>query len=325
MSKKKIGALFFLVCLIIAGFYLWFSRQKPKSAQRILIVIPIAHKENELFLKNFELGFSQKNREQNLILTVKNAQGKSTLLDQFAQGAQLEGYDVILTLGDNACERMSRVITLTPLVCVNVTSNNPLKPNVVPLVTQDSLALFRTYMNILKPDRPIGLVYSEDSRSFVQSLDPLIQEYRLRLEKVKIGRLGDLELLKDNVPKGIGLLLIGRDDTLMYEIPYLVKAAQSLNLPLITMDEGTIYNGASFSFSPLSSLVSQQALDVAFLILKGVTPNQIASQSSPKNTLFINRSFHSTQNYWMKEFENFARYHHMDVKILKTLLEKPNF
>ena len=305
MKKIFIFLTFSCLFLILLGvFYNLTNQKNPKDVKKILFLIPHVHRENSLILSEFEKEFAKNNNNNNVILEVYNTKGRP-----FSEILKQHQYDLVITIGQDACRD---VASAPSSLCIAVTTP---PENQFSLVIDNSLVSLKAYLSMFSTKQPVGYVTQKTSKEHFQE-----KNLGHRVEPIFIVNTKDLELIKNQLHHNIGGLIVAREDLLMQDILPLIKLAQIRNIPIGTMDEGSVYEGASFAIAPSARLIGSKAASTAKGILSGMINQQNPYVRIFEKEIFVNKALQASQRGNLNEIQSYASHHHIPLKFVNTFI-----
>ncbi len=272
MRKKVIHV--FLAISLFLGISSNVYSDKPI---KIGILIPIEH----AALRDIVAGFEKVVKEafpNNVIFNVQSAQGDLKLQKNIIDLFVGQNFDMIVPIGTSATQMTLSQVKEIPIVSLAAMYPETERQKRVPrnitgvldeISSQKKLQFIR---GILPDAKTITLIYhiaNEKTHQEVIELQASAKEMGITLQTIVIHNLPDLETAGHAVAPDSKAIFILKDHLIASGIRILIPIAKSRGIPLITSDEGTVKEGATFALGVQERMIGEEGAALAVKVLKG--------------------------------------------------------
>jgi len=239
-----------------------------------------------------------------------------SILKPSLQKLDLEKADLIVTIGNDDCGSYFNL----PQLCLAVTKEFE-KPS---LKLEDSVTLLKNYELLFGRKPVIYVSLKENEKNFNTHFSTTHWLKPLWIDSRVVSSVNST-LLQEELERLMPAygIIMARDDLLMDQVSILIKAAQKHNIPLGVMDQGSVSEGASFSYSPSSDLIGQKGAQLALKMLNSASENNNEPIYLNTKKIFYNQSLKASKNGNMLELVQYAKQHGVALIELQTLA-RPN-
>ncbi|MEI2416058.1 ABC transporter substrate-binding protein [Orrella sp. JC864] len=240
---------------------------------------------------------------QNLRWQYQSAQGNTGTAAQIARKFVGDRPDVIVAIATPAAQAVAAATKQVPLVYTAVT--DPVAAQLVPSwepsgtnVTgvSDMLALDKQVELIRQvvPDaKRVGMVYNPgeaNSAVVVKQLQALLPKSGMTLVEAAAPRTVDVGSAARSLIGKVDVIYTNTDNNVVSAYEALVKVGNDAKIPLVASDTDSVKRGAIAALGVNYRDLGVQTGQVVARILKGEQPGAIASETSSKLELFVNRT-----------------------------------
>lgn len=274
-------------CLLAA------CQQEPSSKVRIGIVIPLEHNA----MNEIVAGFSDSLKTlypQPVTIHVKNAQNDMNLQHSIIQQINDSDDTLIVTIGLATTQMATAIVHQKPVIGLAAAlSDNDRKACHIALVHDEipSIKLL-DFIKAAYPDlKNITLVHSSADKVFPEVKDTIASGKKLGITVTPImaNTLPDLTSVAAAIPANTQAIIVLKDHLIVSGISLLAKKANELHIPVITLDQGSVENGATFALAVHERDIGVEGAKLATAILQGKSPCELPIVEMEKLTLFINK------------------------------------
>lgn len=290
----------FLACFYytLAGFVACYGAtlKSASDTKKIGIIMPIEHQA----LLEISAGFQKtlKNLYPGPIeFKVSNAQGDINLERAIISQMRDANYDLIVPIATQAVQMAAAMIREQPIVglAANSLTNGNTKKNDNLVIVKDELDKEKiiAFIHKVYPKlKNLSLVYSSSDKIFSEAaqVEVACKHRNIKLHRLMIQNLSDLYSVSQAIPQNTEAVFILKDNLVASGISTLVQATKKRNIPLITSDESTVQQGASFAVGVSEKDIGVEGAKLAVQILQGTHPSKLSMVELTKPTIFVNRS-----------------------------------
>lgn len=228
----------------------------------------------------------------NYNITVQNAQGDQNI--QLALIKQMYDYDIVMPIGSSACQMTlaHRHNKYTVCVAAKMDRNTDFATGI-----NDEIPITISIAK-LPMLKHITVIYSatEKIAPEVEELKKYADENKIDLHLHMIQNLSDITSAVKTSPANTDAFLVLKDHLIVSAINIITKEAMHRKIPVMTSDEGSVQNGATFAIGVKEKDIGIEAGKIAKLILDGTNPKDIPYQSMSTLTIFVNTAKMSMQD-----------------------------
>lgn len=264
------------------------------SASKVAIIVPMEHEAMSQIVAGINESLSLPNiSTQNLPnISVQNAQGDSNI--QLALIKQMKDYDILMPIGSSACQMTlaHRPDKYTVCVAAKMDKNTAFMTGV-----NDEIPITISLAKLPKL-KHITVIYSatEKIAPEIEELQKYGTEHSVELSLRMIQNLSDITSAVKTSPANTEAFLVLKDHLVVSAINIITKEAMHRKIPVITSDEGSVKNGATFAIGVKEKDTGIEAGKIAKLIINGTNPKDIVYQNMSTLTTFVNMTNFAKQN-----------------------------
>lgn len=244
----------------------------------------------------------------------QTAQGNTAIAAQIARKFVGDKPDVIVAIATPSAQAVVAATKSIPVVYSAVT--DPVAAQLVPSMdpsgtnvtgVSDSLALEKQVELIQKvvPDaKRVGMVYNPgeaNSVVVVERLRELLPESDMTLVEATAARTVDVGAAARSLVGKVDVIYTNTDNNVVSAYESLVKVGNDAKIPLIASDTDSVKRGAIAALGVNYHDLGLQTGAMVIRILKGENPGDIASETSEKLELFVNRGAAEKQGVQLDE------------------------
>ncbi|MCD6055457.1 MAG: hypothetical protein K0R12_419 [Gammaproteobacteria bacterium] len=318
--KKLFICLFSLTLLLVSGCS-EDKQDQAVSSLKIGIIIPIEHPAMDEITKGFEDTLSTALKGQ-VEFEVMRAQGDINL--QRAMILQLKNQNVALfvPVATSTTEMTAAMVKDRPIVgLAALVPEKTRKASPLALVNDEitPTQLIQFIHSVYPDKKSFALVYSNDDKIIPQVSEAVLagKNSGITLDARMITTLPDLYSTASALPSTTEGIIVLKDLLVASGISTLVKEANAKHIPLITSDDGTVQNGASFALGVKEYQIGVEGAKVARKILEDkISPSAIPVVQMTHLSVFINKNALALQNQALDNIEKqtaLYHYHLVDV------------
>ncbi|NYT60914.1 ABC transporter substrate-binding protein [Alcaligenaceae bacterium] len=233
----------------------------------------------------------------------QTAQGNTAIAAQIARKFVGDKPDVIVAIATPSAQAVVAATKTIPVVYAAVT--DPVAAQLVSTMgasgtnvtgVSDSLALEKQVELIKKivPDaKRVGMVYNPgeaNSVVVVKQMRELLPKAGLSLVEATAARTVDVGAAARSLVGKVDVIYTNTDNNVVSAYESLVKVGNDAKIPLIASDTDSVPRGAIAALGVNYHDLGLQTGKMVIKILKGQQPGTLASETSDKLELFVNRS-----------------------------------
>ncbi len=282
-----------LFCSVICIYFL----SLPVQGKRVALVVPLPH----AAMDQIEAGF-RKGLGPDHDLVVKNAMGDAVLQQQILCQLARQEIDVIATIGTATTQSALKFIKTKPVVGVaSVLEKDVLASYPAVTLIQDEVSVIPVvaFLKKVAPEiRTIGLLYGNSEKIFpeVSLAEKACEKAGVLLKKAKVDTVADVFGAAKALVRQCDAILVLKDHTVVSGITAILKAAKPHKTLVMTMDEGSVAQGAHIALgvqeSEIGVLSGQKTRD----LLANKNPSKERVFQVEKVHIFVNQETFSDQD-----------------------------
>jgi putative ABC transport system substrate-binding protein len=270
--------------------------EESRYSCTIGILMPIEHQALNAIVAGFKKSLAE-HYPHPCKMNMQNAQGDIKLQRSIIEQFVGQKYDVIVPLGTTATQMTASIVKKQPIVSLAAeypegARQKPHPQNLINILDtvapRKKLDLIKTLLPEIKK---ITVIYHSGNERNFPELATLVVEgpkIGIAIQKISIQNLTELQTASRHIASDAGALLILKDHLVASGIRLLVPIAEKRALPLITSDEGTVYEGGAIALGVREEAIGELGGKVASDILQGKPLNSVPRKSIEDLTLFYN-------------------------------------
>ncbi len=292
--KKRIT--FFCLLFTFIATYLLLSEKQSKDQYTAAIILPMEHAALSQITQGLKEELEQK-MGKSVVLKIKNAQGDSTIQRAIIEQLVREQCNLLIPVGTSASQMTLSLAPKQKILCLAADATL-LQVNQKFQATSlsDELNIMDplSFLHMAFPDiHKITLLYSSSEK--VAKEIPLVcqiaQTFGIQVQRLMVQNMGELYTISQGISSDSQAIFILKDHLIVSGIQTIVQQAQIRKIPVMTSDEGSVIEGASFAIGVKEASIGHQGALLAKAILEGAPPQSIAPQTiQGPFPLFINRA-----------------------------------
>lgn len=284
-------SIIFLFLLILTGC------EKEKSAGvKIGIILPIEHKA----LQDIVAGFSQKLKESYphpIQIKIMNAQGDINLQRAIVQQMRDQNYALIVPIATGTTQMTSSMVHDQPIVSLAAEMSDSDRKKLAQCniaIVHDEIPpqLSIAFIHAAYPNlHRLTLIHSTSDKIFpeVNAAISAGKKLNIDVKPLMVATLPELMSTMHSLRNDTQGIFILKDNLIASGISTIIKTSQDKKIPLITSDQGTVENGASFSLGVKERKIGEAGAILAQQILAGQSPCDLPIVEMKKLSVFINK------------------------------------
>lgn len=313
-----------LLLFVLMGFQTSFAQETTKKPVTVGILVPIQLQAMDEIVAGFKDQLAKQYSGKVIFLT-KNAQGDANLQRAILQQFANQHIDLVAPIGTASTQAAISLIRNKPILGIAAEidpkqlkqANNQDVTNVLDevSVTQQIEFIHQALPNI----HQMTLIYSPSDKIYpeVAEAEKAGKKYGISIQKLMIQQLADLYTVSQQINKNSQAIFVLKDELVVSGAPTLAKQAQSLHIPLIASDDGSVQKGAAFALGVSERQIGIDSANLAAQILDGKTAKSIPTFVMKRYNIFINPSQAAQQGLKVAQIEKTAQQFQYPVVNLK--------
>lgn len=314
---------FVLVALGVASYFLF--EERPTQAVTIGIVIPMEH----VALQEIVAGFQQALRShfsEPVTFNVQNAQGDVKLQRGIIELFLGHKVDMIVPVGTQTSLMALSLVKETPVVTLAAVYPESERQKRVPRNVTGVLDEIdpKKKIELIKevyPDlKKFTLIFNSTNEKNFPEVETLVNYGKtkgIEVQKITIQTLPELQAASHQVATDSEAIVLLKDHLLASGIRMLVPIAKNKGLPLITSDEGTVQEGATFALGVGERAIGEAGGKLAAKVLQGEPIEQLPMESIEALTLFYNPTALQSIHLPVDTLKKLAERHHYHLSAVQ--------
>lgn len=283
--------------LISASVCLLMACKSEAPSKKVGIIVPIEHKALNEIVAGFEASLRQ-HSQQPITFKVENAQGDMNLQRAMILQMKNGDYDLLVPIGLTASQMTTALVHNKPIVSLASTytqaEREALKPCQLAVVHDEiPPQQIIEFVHQAYPDmKNIALIHSASEKIFPDVAQAMTAGKRLgiHIQPYMINTLSELYSVASSLPAQVEGILVLKDNVVVSGISTLVVTAEKRHIPLMTSDQGSVQEGASFALGVHEKEIGIQGGQLAAAILSGKTACSLPIVNMETLTVFINQA-----------------------------------
>lgn len=289
ISKLKLPTLFILGCLLLLGCH------SSSNEKKIGIIVPLENKS----LVEIVSGFTETLRTQSpypLKFKIANAQGDINLQRGIIQQMKDENYDMIVPIGTVATQMSVGLIKQQPIVSLAANysqQDREKQKNCNIAIVHDEISseqiiafIHKAYPNLTH----LTLIHSASDKIFpeVKTVINAGKKFGIEIKPIMVPTLNDLYSIATVLPENTQGIFILKDILIASGISTLEMVAEKKHIPVITSDQGSVQDGATFGLGVHEKEIGIEGGKLATEILNGKSACALPIIEMKNLTIFMN-------------------------------------
>ena len=318
-NSLGLGAIFF--GLFFSGLIsnCAFAAANKGSVDRVVkigILVPISLPAMDQIVAGYEEELTAKSASK-IEFVVKNAQGNVAIQQAILQEFLAQNMDVIAPIGTDATQMAIHMDAAShkniPIVAIAAEmpkSGSLNNFNATNVLDEVSVSTQMNFIHQAMPDlKKMTLIYSADDRIFaeVKLAKEAADAAHIQLQTLMIQALPDLYTVHDHIDADSGAIFILKDELVVSGVRTLVQEAERRHIAVIASDDGSVKNGAAFSFGVRESDIGKYAALSTVKILTGTKASEIPEVLMTHYTVFVNEASAKLQGVNVTLIQNITK------------------
>lgn len=275
------------------------SNQSGAAAQKspsFGILVPLEH----AALKEIVDGFKSTVKKQypKAVFNVQNAQGdiklQRTIIEQFVG----QKVDVIVPIGTTSTQMTLSYVKHQPIVSLaaDYPESERLKRqphNITGVLDEIGGVKKMQFIKQVYPNlKKLTIIYHSGNEKNFREIEDMIdygKKHGITVQKLSIHTLPDLETTVQSMDKDSEAIVILKDHLIASGIRLLVPTAEEHGIPLISSDEGSVQEGASFALGVQEKTIGETGGKLAIQVIEGKPIEDMPMQAIQNLAVFYNQ------------------------------------
>lgn len=328
MQAKSIKGIIVLLTVLGLFLFLYMPNPSTQNTTKIGIIIPIEQQALTDIVNGFEYKL-KKLYPGKLTFVVQNAQGDINIQHSIIQSFNMDpSIKLVVPVGTTTTEMAMKLIKNKPILAIaaEITEqqrqNSPNK-NMTALIDEFPPEKTLQLIQAVQPQlRNLTVIYSSDPKIYqtITKLEQVIKKKHLniKLQKLLITQLPDLYTVTQRISKNSQAVLVFKDSLIVSGINTLSKKVDDLHIPLITSDQESVVNGASFALGVSERQIGIEAAPLAKAILTGHSAADMPMIHMKKPRVFYNQQALTSGRINLKNLQLSAKHLNYQLQDTKT-------
>lgn len=274
-----------------------YPKNSNEKAPTFGILIPLEHTS----LTEIVTGFTNvvKKNYPSAVFNIQNAQGDIKLQRAIIEQFVGQKVDIIVPIGTTSTQMTLAYVKTIPIVSlaadVSEEERQKLNPRNMTGVLDEiggekKLNFIRqVYPNIKK----ISIIaHSGNEKNFdeISEIESYAKKLNIAIQTLTIHTLPELETVIQSIDKDSEAILVLKDHLIVSGIRLLIPTAIERDIPLITSDEGSVQDGASFALGIQERTIGENGGALAVQIIEGQDVSSLRMQDVSELSVFYNQA-----------------------------------
>lgn len=295
----------FIIIIIIAAAISFFIMRSKKYENTIVIgvVQPLEHKAMDEIVAGFSETLAQ-NYHKKYVIKVENAQNDNNLQRAIFQKMRDAHYDIIVPIGTVATQMAVAMIHDRPIVSLAAELSEEDRKKLNPChvtVVHDEIPVEKIFQFIHEAYphiKTLSLLHSSSDKVLpeIPKTIAIGKLYGIAIDHYMASTLPDLISVAQSLPTDTQGIFILKDSLIVSGIGTLAKIAAQKKIPLITSDEGSVEDGASFALGVHEKQIGVEGAILTAKVLEGHEACSLPIQEMTRLSIFVNSKSLKEQN-----------------------------
>jgi len=298
------------------------AEQSTVPEKRIGIVIPMEHEALRAIVAGFEETVSA-NYPGKVRFDVENAEHDLNVQRAIIQKFINQKVDMVVPVATAPAQMAITLVKKQPIVGLAAMIPDAMreKPGVADRYTgvrdeisgQKQLDFMRAVLPGLKE---ITMIYSLDDKVIpeAKAIIAMAQKNGIQVQSLMIQNLSELYTVSQHIDDKSQAIFILKDNLIASGVNTLVRQAQTLKIPLITSDEGTVERGAAAALGVEEKQIGVEGGKLAVKILNGVPVKDLPIQEMSHLLIFVNKKSAQKQRLEIEKIKQYAQENNYEIR-----------
>jgi putative ABC transport system substrate-binding protein len=285
---------------------------------QIAVVEPLQHEAMNEIINGYKDGLKQAHINAHVV--VKNGQLDPNIERAIFKQLSSDRTDIVAPIGTSLFEMATTTITHKPIVGIatSVIPNAQLQAMhpVHATVISDSINptdQVRFMHKVLPHMKKMTIVYSADDNIVqqVNQIIPVAAKFGIKVQKLMVTSAPDLYTIAHHIDHDSSAIFVLKDHMIVSGVAQLAQQAQSLGMPLITSDDGSVQGGGAFAFGITERQIGEASAKVTAQYIMGTPMSQLPVKTLTDYRVFLNTPMALKEGMSSQELHNLVHLAHM--------------
>lgn len=325
LSSFMIGAIVVAI-LIYSMMAVLENRPSGHSKVTIGILMPMDHEA----IREIVAGFKEKVTDQfgnDVVFKVQNSQHDMNLQRSILQQFLRQEVDIIVPIGTAATQLTVAMVKNTPIVSLAANFAEEAREklgilNITGVIDEIGPEMPMAFLKKFKPNlKKITLIYSNSEKVFpeVEGVVVYGKKIGVEIQKLMIQALPELYTISHLIDADSEAVFVLKDHLIVSGIQTIAKEAQKRRIPIMTSDEGSVKEGATFALGVKEKVIGEMGGILAAKILAGQSLDKLPIERIGNLSIFYNSNAGVNQGIDQLRLEALAKEQGYELQ----LTEKP--
>jgi putative ABC transport system substrate-binding protein len=292
LSMRRILPIFFLLLIVM---FVNSCHQHSSLCRRIGILVPVEHVSMEEVVQGFSETLHQL-YSQPVEIEIMNAKNDLDLQRNLIQKMRDEKFILLVPIGSSATQMAQAIVKEQPIIGLGATLSKQEQQKLHPcnitvvddeIPPQDLLAFIHAAYPQLKR---MTLIHSASDRVFeeVEQIIARGKQYGIEVLHVMAATQPEVSSAATLLSPQTQAIFVLKDHLIVSGISDLVKVAEQRHIPLITSDQGSVQEGATFALGVHERDIGVEGAHLAAQVLAGKPICSLPIKKMKKIIVFVN-------------------------------------
>ena len=312
----------FKLSLLSLSFLFFTAFTQTHKTKTVAIVVPLEYQAMAEIVTGFKEELSKKYLGR-VKIVVKNAHHDSSLARSIISQYQSQHVDVIVPIGTSTLEMALSFVKNIPIVGIaaettQFSAEMLQKKDATTVVDELDNFLSLKFMQEIIPNlKKITLVHSADSKAVgeAKAVKKCAKSINIDVELLMVQQISDLYSITRQINSNSQAIFLLKDSLVVSGIATLTQQAESLQIPLISSDDGSVQNGAGYALGVKESDIGKVGAEVVADVLNGKHAGDIKKRYLTEYRIFLNRIHAKKQRLDITSITELAKQKNYHVQV----------
>ena len=297
------------------------KKDAPKAAPiSIAIVEPLQHEAMDEIIAGYRDGIKQAGISADI--SIKNGQLDPNIEKSIFTELAHDQTTIVAPIGTTLFEMALASIPNKPIVGIATLFPDSMRGAMQPIHataiddSMDPVAQLKFMKQVLPRMTKMALVYSPDDNimSQVNAIEKVAKTMGIAVQELMVTSAPDLYSVSHHIDSDAGWIFIVKDHMVVSGVAQLAQQAQSLQIPLITSDDGSVQGGGAFAFGITEKQIGEAAALLTARYIKGTPIKDLPVKMLTDYSIFLNEPMAIKQGFSVAQ-----------IALLKTIAKQNNY
>lgn len=291
-----------LVLSCVIGLFLFACKPSDKHEVTVGIIEPLQHAALDEVVKGFSETIKN-NYPHPVNIKVENAQNDMNLQRAIIQKMRNAHYDFIVPIGLSASQMSLAMVKDISVISLasDLTQENRQNYQTPLAIVHDQISadtLVKFIHAVYPHKHKFILIHSAADKVFpeVEQVVKVGQKCGLTIKPLMVSTLPDLYHISQSLPADAEGIIVLKDHLIVSGISVLTNFATKMQIPLISSDEGSVINGASFALGVPEQQIGKEGANLVIAALNGKSVKDLPIVDIKNLSVFINAQSLAKEN-----------------------------